>query len=363
MTSRFELRRRHVLQTASAAGAAVLASPFGPRTARADDLPTLFTWEGYDVPELFGTFTAEHGTTPNFSLFAGLEEALGKLRSGFKADVTTPGAESIVQWRDSDLLEPIDTSRLSQWPDVLDGLKNKDPAIIDGVQWGVPFCWGMTSVIYRTDLVPEYADNPTWGILWDEKYAGRIAVKDGASESVVTAALMEGIANPFDMTDEQIERVRTRLEAQRPLLRFYWDDGTTLAQAIASGEVVAALGWASTFSELKKEGAPVAYMNPKEGVLTWIDLIALLKGGDASIESRYDVIDAMVTPESGAWLIDNYQVAAANRKAYDLAGPEVIESLGLTDPDAVTDRGILLRAFSPATNQKVIDMFDEVKAG
>ncbi|MBM3586007.1 MAG: extracellular solute-binding protein [Alphaproteobacteria bacterium] len=355
--------RRRAAQLLGLGGTLILPGVGSPRSARASSMPLVYTWEGYNSAPIHQEFADNFGAPPEFSLFTSLEEALAKLRLGFQADVTTPGAESVLQWRDAGLLRPIDTSKLSHFSDILDGLKTRNPAVIDGTQWAVPFCWGATAVIVRTDLVPDYEANPSWGILWDEKYAGRIAAKDGAPESVVTAALMEGIADPFDMTDEQIEQVRARLEAQRPLLRFYWDDGTSLAQAIASGEVVAALGWTATFSSLKNEGVPVTFAAPKEGALTWIDLISILTSGDADEASRYAVIDSMTTPEAGEFVINEFGVAAANRKAYGMVDPAQIETLGLTDPEATAGTGVFLRAFSPATNQKVIDMFNEVKAG
>ena len=53
------------------------------------------------------------------------------------------------------------------------------------------------------------------------------------------AALVAGVADPFNMSDEDISKVRDRLAQQRELLRFYYSDNTTLAQSIAAAAIAA----------------------------------------------------------------------------------------------------------------------------
>ena len=39
-------------------------------------------------------------------------------------------------------------------------------------------------------------------------------------------------------------------------------------------------------------------------------------------QAAYDMIDAWIAPESGAWLIDNYGYGSTNSKAYDLVAAD-----------------------------------------
>ena len=52
-------------------------------------------------------------------------------------------------------------------------------------------------------------------------------------------------------------------------MRFYSNDMTSIQQALASGELVAAVVWNDSYTFLKGEGHPVAFMSPKEGAMTW----------------------------------------------------------------------------------------------
>jgi spermidine/putrescine transport system substrate-binding protein len=239
------------------------------RTGRADEPLTYFTWAGYDNPEFFPAYMKKYGQEPQMPLFADEQEALTKLRAGFAADVVHPCSGRIVRYRDAGAIQPIDTSRLSNWPDVFDGLRDINGASADGKQWFIPVDWGNTSVLYRTDLVD--VDEESWTLLWDERYKGRLSIGEDITDTAIVAALVAGVPKDdlYHMSDEQLAKVAEALRKQRPLLRFYWSDNTTMEQALATGEIVASSAWNSSVVALKKQGLPVDYMKPKEGILTW----------------------------------------------------------------------------------------------
>ena len=91
---------------------------------------------------------------PDISIFGGTEEALTKMRGGFVVDVAHPCNAGLSRWIESGLFQPIDTSRLSNWADVMPELVNlQGNQAADGNPWLMSFDWGQTSVTYRTDLV------------------------------------------------------------------------------------------------------------------------------------------------------------------------------------------------------------------
>lgn len=359
------LTRRQMHQALAGVGLATVATPAMRRPALAAGEVNYFTWAGYDIPEVAGAYYETYGGAPNYSLFGEEEEALQKMRAGFIPDLAHPCTYSVGRWRDSGLFKPIDTGRLEHYPDVWDGLKSIDIAMADGATWFVPWDWGNSSVLFRTDLAPEYAgeENHTWKILFDPKYEQRLGVFDAVDGAVIVAALVAGVADPFDMTDDEINQVRGLLAEQRPLLRYYWTDQSSVEQGLASGEIVASYAWNSAVVTLKEQGLPVEYMNPKEGILTWVCGLMMLQDGPGDEQAAYDLIDAMLAPESGAWLIDNYGYGHSNSKAFDLVAPERLDELGLSSPEALFAQGIFFEDIPPERREKYIEMFEEVKAG
>lgn len=352
------LRRRDLLTGLSALGIGVAMIPMFPGRARAAKQASLFTWEGYEVPELHKAYVKKHGASPKFPIFADEDEAFQKMRAGFTPDLAHPCTYNVPRWRDAGLLQPIDTSRLSNWGDVIPSLKKIDGTRKDGKQWFVPFDWGNTSILYRTDLVD--IKEESWGLMWDKRYKGRLSTFGSIDETVVYAAIYAGV-NPWNMSKRDLAKVRKLLAKQRPLIRFYAEDEASIEQAMASGEIVAASTWNSAAATLKGEGVPVKFMNPKEGIMTWVCGLVLHKKA-TNVDKAYDLIDAMLAPEAGVFMVTDYGLGHANAKTFQQAGDEAIQAAGLSrDVEAFLKKGVFSDQFKD--RDVVTSMFEEVKAG
>ncbi|MGH6932659.1 MAG: ABC transporter substrate-binding protein [Dongiaceae bacterium] len=353
------LSRRAFNRALAAAGLAVVAAPLRVSSALADNQITFYTLGGLGEEPLFKRYIAEHGAQPNVAFWGDEEEALTKLRGGFEPDVTYCGTYSVARWREAGVLQPLDPGRLSHWADLIDSLKNVTDAVADGSQWLAPMGWGTTSVLYRTDLVDPKEES--WELLWDERYKGRLAMIDGVADAVAGAAIYAGV-DPYTMDESAIAKVKEVMVRQRPLLRLYTSDMTSLGQAIATGEVVAAMTWNDTYAALKRQGVPVKYMfNPKEGISAWVSCLVLNRNA-TDLDKAYDLMDSLLDPESGAFWMTQYGYGHANRKAYELVTDEQLETVGLPrDASSVLSRGIFQSRMQ--NEDKIVQMFEEVKAG
>jgi spermidine/putrescine transport system substrate-binding protein len=353
------LSRRRFATLLASAGLAVATLPLAGRAVRADDQAIYFTWTGYDDPGFFPGYIAKNGTKPNSPIFADEEEALQKLRAGFTADVIHPCNSTVERWRDAGVLQAIDTSRLSQWSNLFESLTTIEGAQLDGKQYFVPIDWGNTSIIYRPDLVD--ISEESWTLMWDERYAGKLSMGGAGEETVAIAGIVDGAKDPFNMTDAELQSAKELLVKQKPLLRFYWDTNTTVEQALAAGELVAATGWNSSVVTLKAQGVPVKFMQPKEGILTYCCGLVLSKNAE-HVDKAYDLMDAMTQPEAGKWLIDAQGYGHSNRKTFELVDAKLLEERNLpSDPMALLSDGIIFKSNKRA--DEVNAMFEGVKAG
>jgi spermidine/putrescine transport system substrate-binding protein len=326
----------------------------------AEDL-LVFDFSGYDVPDLHRRYIEKYGASPVFTLYGDGDEALLKLKGGFRADLVHPGTFDVGRFRDAGLLQPWDTARLANWAEVFPIFANAQGVVHDGKQWLIPTDWGINSVLYRTDLVD--IEEESWNLLWDERYAGKLAYGTEMYPAIAGAALALGIADPFHATDDEFDRIRTKLIEQRPLLRFYWSDPTVLEQAMASGEVVAAWAWSASYPALKAQGLPVKYMQPKEGVSSWISGFARLKEAPGKEQNAYDYVDAWLAPETGKWMIENYGYGHTNRKTFDLVDPAILADKGLGPPDKILANSLPNQEMTPDLHERYVRMYEEVRAG
>ena len=356
------LTRRAFTKTLGAVGLGMVTMPLIPRMARASEQALNFTWGGYELPGFYPRYIEKHGTSPDFSLFGDEDEALAKVMAGYRPDLSHPCSPLTKKWRDAGLIQAIDTSRLSDWPDVFPMLKTLTHTQYEGEQWFMPWDWGQTSITYRTDLVD--IEEESYGLLWDERYKGRLAVIDAAGDTVWITALYAGI-DPLSMSthvsDEEIARLKELLVQQKPLLRMYSNDLTTVEQALASGELVAALTWNDSAPSLRENGLPVKFMKPKEGALTWVCGLVLIKDAP-QLDKAYDILDALLDPRAGAYLITEYAYGHSNQKTFDLVTDEQLAKAELPrDPATLLNSGYFFSI--PDNYEAIVRMFEEVKAG
>jgi spermidine/putrescine transport system substrate-binding protein len=359
-----KLSRRKFTQGLLAAGVAMSTMPLTARRAAASgDQATFFTWGGYDIPELFGEYQAKHDALPNFSVFGGSEEALTKIRGGFVIDVTHPCNQDLPRWVSSGLFQPIDPSRLSNWGDVM-------PSLVDlpgndaqsGNIWLAPFDWGQTSITYRTDLF-EVEGEESWDMLWDARYANQLGSLASGNEAWWCGALKAGVDFEEIATDENFEKVAAVMREQRPLIRTYTDDTTTLEQALASGEMVAAMTWNASAALLRSEGVPVKFAAPKEGAVTWV--CGLMVHKDApNLDLAYDVIDSMLSVDAGKFIIGDYGYGHSNAKSFEDFDSDTLAELGLSkNPTEILQAGHKQRPQSQEWESKMNETFENIKAG
>jgi len=327
--------------------------------AQAGEKLTYFTWSGYELPDFNKSYIAAHPDALDVSMFGDDDDAFTKVKAGFRPDIAHPCYDKVARWNKEGLLQAIDTKRIKNWDKIFPVFKNlPDIQAGDGKVWMVPWDWGNTSILYRSDLVK----NPeqSWNFLWDKQYAGRIATIDAVHDTPVVAALLAGV-NPFDMSPAELDKVAAKLREQRPLLRSYTTDMTSVEQSLASGELVAAMTWNASATTLKKQGVQVEFMKPKEGMLTWACGIVMLKDAK-NVDLAYDFINSRLEAESGKELISQYGYGSASSAAFALVSKPDLDRLQLpADPETMLKTTVFTGPMKQ--NDDLAKMFEKVKAG
>jgi len=300
---------------------------------------------------------------PDFVTFGSAEEAFNKLQSGFVADIAHPWLSDVPRWSSTGLFQPVDTTRLSNWPDVIPALYDVPCNMVDGKPWMVPFEWGQTSVAWRTDLFALQGPE-SWDMLRDPRHAGRLgSLAGGGGDVWWCAAIKAGV--PFDQihTDEAFEKIAAALREQRPLIRIHTDDTTSLDNALAAGEIVASLAWNSSVLSLQSQGAPVRFAQPREGALTW--MCGMMLHADAPRpDSACDVLDSLISESSAIFNMRDYGYGGVNRKAFDSFTDEQLAAIGLSrNPVDVLQAGHFGIPQTPEWDQRKTATWEQIKLG
>lgn len=335
-----------------------------PPAAAADNI-VVFDWAGYEDPAFHPSYTAKFGSEPDFSFFGDEEEAFQKLRSGFKADLAHPCSQSVSKWRDAGLLEPLDTSKLASWNDVLPGIKAMKGLMTadDGTAYFLPFEWGNTALIYRTDtLKPE--DVTSLKAFADPKFKDRVSIGDNVDDAYALASLAIGVKDWTKLTDEQFSQASDFLRAVHQNVRLYWTDNTDLSQAIAGGEVDLAWAWNETATTLAADGVPVAMnKDTTEGLSTWVCGYVRLKGGEGSEEQQYGFLNAITDPGVSAYMVESWGYGHSNAKGMAGVDPKILAAKGYADIDKFTANTLFQSPIPTELRQRMIAEFEKIKSG
>ena len=261
-------------------------------TKNSDKL-VIYNWGDYIDPEVNKIFEEETGIRVIYSEFGTNEEMFQKLEPGnVSYDIAIPSDYMIEKMINNDMLEPIDVTKLTNYPKIDDRFKNLpyDP----NNQYSIPYMWGTVGIIYNTTMVEEPVDS--WNALWDERYAGKIFVYDSEREGIMAALKKLGYSmNTRD--PKELEEAKQELIKQAPLvLSYVGDEGKG---KMISGEAALMMAWAGDAMVMTEENPDLAFALPKEGTNFFVDAIVVPKGAE-NLENAYKYIDFLCRPDIAA---------------------------------------------------------------
>jgi spermidine/putrescine transport system substrate-binding protein len=124
-----------------------------PTAAQGSGSLTVLDWAGFDDEQFWIDFkNANPDVDVTFEIGASDADILAKMMAGSQADVFHPYTGWLQFYVQEGLVEELDTSRLTNWDKVPE--RFKELGQFDGKQYFVPYDWGYSSVLYRTDLAP-----------------------------------------------------------------------------------------------------------------------------------------------------------------------------------------------------------------
>jgi len=361
--------RQTLLKLAAAAGGAgLVAGPTGVAeamnalSAAESGRLQVLDWAGYGNDggqAMFAQYVKQHpNNKPQFTYMTNEADALAKIHAGLKPDLFRPYVGWVKYFATSGLVQPWDTSKIPNF-------KHLNPFMVkagqyNGKQYGIPEDWGFDAILYRSDKVQPKAKS--WGLLYDERYKGKIAWFDDPVENLTIAGLLFGFPDPWNQTDAQLKQSQQFLISKKHLVRTIWSSETELDQQFASGDVWIALAWPNDWVQMRAKKLPVVYMHPtvkKQRPIAWVGMFMLLNGTPRP-DLAHAYVNGWSSKASAKWLEDNYGYGHANTQARP-ASSDLLRVLDLSNPKAVTlpnaylDRDVPRRA-------DYAKLWEEVKA-
>ena len=321
---------------------------------------SLLEWSGYEKPKYYPDYTAKYGGQPAFTFFDQSDNALKRMRTGYRVDVVHLCTGQMAEALAADLIKPLEIDRIPRWGDIPPALLDLPDVRIDGKYMLAPWEWGYSTVGYNPEVVDIDADTATYDIFIDPRFKGKTALTSDIGVNFIIAGVIGGWADPLDPTEAEMEAAPEIFTKMLSNARFVWTDSTQLEQAWAAGDVGISYVYGSASRRMPGQGMPIVVVEP---LMTWMCGLSVSTNGAGSEDQAYDYINAMLDPASGVALFDEYGYGHGNANTANLIAPERTIGTGIDDPVGTFARGVFTSALPPAKKARLFQLWFEAQAG
>jgi spermidine/putrescine transport system substrate-binding protein len=276
-----------------------------------------YDWEE-DMPQsVLDAFSEEFGVEVTYLTYETQEEALANIKAGEIYDVVVVDNDIVPAFLEGDLLAEIDYRNVPNYKNI--SANFRDLAYDPGNEHSIPWNWGTTGLVVRSDLVEKPITR--WADLWDPSYTGKIAMRVEPRELTGIALKSLGYSINSENPDELIAAEERILELKDRVI-FVEAHAEDAIPQLVSGEVVILVGWGEDVLYGREEHEAITYILPEEGTFLWGDNFVI----PANSPRKYTAelfLNFLMRPEINAMIINENFYASANEAARAFVDPEI----------------------------------------
>lgn len=285
------------------------------------DVPSDYLQSVYSEEELTASvleiFEKETGIKVNYYSFATNEEMYNELVKNPNAcDIICPSEYMILKMRQEGLIKPYtvpENYELYGSPYIKQVFEDLGLNAEDGKTYAIGYMWGTMGLIYNMEKYSD-ADFQNWSNLYDEKFKGRITIKDSLRDSYIMTlaivheeellSLKEQLTNNIitetaykarlaelfnDTAPDTVEKVGDALiKLKNNLYGFEVDAGKS---DLLTGKIDVNFAWSGdavySMWEGDEIGVELGYAVPEEGSNVWFDGWVMTKNANEELASQF----------------------------------------------------------------------------
>jgi spermidine/putrescine-binding protein len=345
----------------------------------------ILTWETYDNQPWLDEFKSKTGITVNATNVGSPAEMFAKVKADpSQYDIVWATAGWFDQYVASDLLMPVDESKVPNVADLKLGFDWRSATSVNGTNYAILYNWGNQPLAWLQKDIPgkysiaQYSSNNVpddWNILWDPAFKGLVSVFDDPTSVEPMVPLALGYKNPYKLNDQQFTAFSNKLMELRPQIKRLTSGFNDQTQQFASGEAI--LGYLNNIASvgaIAKAGQTLVINNlVKQGTPAWSDNMAITKQGGANkLDAVYQFMnESLSLPWQARFIATSGNSGTLN---YDQATSAEAVNAGLTkkqlagtlipatrDGQAFFDKMIFFQAVENL--QKRLDLWNQFKLG
>nr|WP_312027002.1 polyamine ABC transporter substrate-binding protein [Pseudomonas sp. J452] len=257
------------------------------QASQEEPVVNIYNWANYIEPQVLKDFQRDTGIRPVYDVYDSNETLEGKLLPGNSGyDLVVPSNHFLSHQIRAGVFRKLDKARIPNLQQLdsqlMEQLQRNDP----GNQYGVPYLWASTGIVYNIDKVraalgEEIPDS--WALLFEPRYMEKlagcgVAMLDSPDEVLNSVLLYLGL-DPNAASTEDYAKAEAQLLQVRPYITYF--NSVKHTADLANGEICIALayagdaGQASEAAKTAGKELRIGYLVPKEGGKIAFDMLAI----------------------------------------------------------------------------------------
>jgi spermidine/putrescine transport system substrate-binding protein len=315
----------------------------------------LYNWSDYVAKSTLPNFQKQTGIKVTQDYFSSNEELLAKLQAGGTGyDVIVPSDYMVSIMIKSDILEPLDMSKIPNFKNVGDNYKGLpyDPKN----EYSVPYQWGTTGILYNKKELGTL--EPSWEPMWDPANEGKIGMLNDPRETPGAALYKLGYS-VNTTSKEQLDEAEAELKKQKPLLRGYFDS-TQNRPSVINGDLWLGHVFSGDAFLALSSNEDLDYMIPEPAATRWTDNMAIPKGAEHP-DNAHKFINYILGAKTGAALSNYTYYNTPNEAALPMIDDALKNLPGYQLRSSVFERLQIIEDVGRATREYT-NLFTSVKS-
>jgi spermidine/putrescine transport system substrate-binding protein len=310
----------------------------------------LYNWADYMPQSVMDAFTKEYGITIKYIAYATEDEVAGNIQAGNVYDLVLTNPEFMPQLVEANLLKPIDYQQVPNFKNI--SANFRDLVFDPGNIYSIPFHWGTTGILVRTDLV----DRPvtSWNDLWDPDFAGKVGIwaMPRSTMEIALKALKYSINSEDPAELEKAGQYMLQLKPNVVLVSGLED---SMVPMLESGELEIGYGWGYDAALAHQSNVPIEYIVPQEGTILWMDSFIIPANANNPLGAEL-FLNFILQPEIAAQIINESYYPMAVDGADQFVNPDI-----LSDPVIFPDSAQILKGeFTQAILPELRGIYDDI---
>lgn len=279
----------------------------------------IYNWGEYTGENLISDFEKETGCKVVMDLFDSNEQMYIKVANGESYDVLVPSDYMIERLLQEELLQPLDSNKITCLDDISDAVKGLpyDP----NNEYSIPYFWGSVGIVYDKNKVDiKDLEKEGFNIFLDKKYKGQIYLYDSERDSFAMA--LKGLNYSMNTEDEkELDEAYNWLlqcvETMQP--EIVTDE---IIDNMAQGRKALGLIYSGDAAYVMSENEDMGFYMPTTGTNMWSDAMVIPKNA-SNVDLAHEFIN-YVSSYDGAYDNSSYV-------GYTSPNIDVLNELSQTD--------------------------------